>query len=235
MKKQLKTIGILGGMGPAASAHFYQQLITQAQTQYGAIQDNNYPPMIIYNLPLANFDETGVTNSVLVKEQLITAVKMLEQSGADFIVIVCNTVHAYINTLQSSIDIPILNILEITAQQVAAHNLTTVGILSSATTRELQLYENQLTQHKITTLHVTNDQQIELDNIILQVMTGKATEHDAAQLQLIGNSLIKNSAEGIIIGCTELPLALSTTSFTMPMVNSTQTLIQATLQFAYEK
>ncbi|MCD4705270.1 hypothetical protein K8R66_04310, partial [bacterium] len=66
-----KTIGILGGMGPSASANLYKKIIELAQKELQAEQDTDYPPMVIYNLPLFGFDETGIVDEELVQDQLI--------------------------------------------------------------------------------------------------------------------------------------------------------------------
>ena len=73
----MKTIGVLGGMGPEASADFYQRVIAIFQKQFGAVQDTDYPPMLIYSLPLTGFDETGIVDATVVLGQLIAGVQKL--------------------------------------------------------------------------------------------------------------------------------------------------------------
>ncbi len=107
-----KTIGILGGMGPGASANLYQTIISIAQKKYGAEQDYDFPPMVIYSLPLIGFDETGITEPESVKKQLVEGVKKLEKAGCDFIIIACNTVHIYQKNMQKAINIPIVSMIE---------------------------------------------------------------------------------------------------------------------------
>ena len=111
----MKTIGVLGGMGPAASATLYANMIEYAQSKYNAVQDTDYPPIIIYSLPLSGFDETGITDENLVKKQLIKGVQILEDAGCDSIVIACNTVHVFHDDMQKAVTIPVLHIVEETA------------------------------------------------------------------------------------------------------------------------
>ncbi len=112
MTNKHKTIGVLGGMGPEASANLYSKIIKYAQYKYNAVQDFDYPPIIIYSLPLFGFDETGIVDEKLVKQQLIDGVKKLESAGCDLIIIGCNTVHIFYDEMQAAIKIPILNIVE---------------------------------------------------------------------------------------------------------------------------
>lgn len=232
--KTIKSIGILGGMGPAASAHFYKQLVHHAQTKYQAIQDNEFPRMIIYNLPLNGFKETGITNDKLVKKQILKAAQTVEATGVDALVMVCNTAHAYEAELKDLLNIPLLNIIDITSLEAKRFNLTNIGIISSSTTRDMQLYETKLQEHEIKTINVNDQQQQKLDNIILSVMSGTVTQHDGAALLEIAEDLVHQGAEAIILGCTELPLATQTLTFPLPLVDSMQSLIRSTLQFAYQ-
>ena len=118
MKSKNKTIGVLGGMGPGASANLYMEIIKYSQHKYNAIQDTDYPPIIIYSLPLDGFDETGITNIKLVEDQLVVGVKKLEAAGCDLIIIGCNTVHILYEKMQAAVKIPILNIVEETKNKV---------------------------------------------------------------------------------------------------------------------
>jgi len=73
----METIGILGGMGPSASADFYSRIIRIFQERHGAVQDTDYPPMFIYSLPLKGFNETGIVDKGLVLTQLTEGAKRL--------------------------------------------------------------------------------------------------------------------------------------------------------------
>lgn len=206
--KKFKTIGILGGMGPSASANLYQRIINLAQKKYGATQDTDYPPMIIYNLPLFGFDETGIANKKLVKKQLIHGVKKLEQAGVDFIIIACNTVHYFYQDLQATINIPILNIIEIAVNKIIKTNKKTIGLLTSETTNKLKLYQNELAKYEINSLSVNNQDQQKINKIILNVMSGTQTDKDKTILKNIINNFIQQGVKNVLLGCTELPLAI---------------------------
>ena len=143
MAKKNKTIGILGGMGPEASANLYSKMIKYTQHEYGAVQDSDYPPIIIYSMPLLGFDETGIVDQDSVKMQLIEGVRKLENAGCDLIIIGCNTVHIFFDEMQAAVNIPILNIVEETKKKVVDFGCKKVGLFASESTSKTKLYQKR--------------------------------------------------------------------------------------------
>jgi len=229
-----KTIGILGGMGPGASAYFYQLLVEQAQEQYHAEQDIDYPPMVLYNLPLEGWSERGVEDPEKVKAQLVAGVKKLEAAGADFIVIPCNTVHIYQEEMRAAISIPLVSIVEETVKAVEQKGIHNVGIVSSETTKKLGLYHNALKTNGNRVIEANVEQQGALNEIILSVMSGDYGKSEVKLLDDIIYDFVGQGAEAIVIGCTELPLvAHSINKHDVILFDSTLILAESTLAHAY--
>jgi aspartate racemase len=226
-----KTIGILGGMGPLASANLYHKIIKIAQEEHHAEQDTDFPPMIIYNLPLFGFDETGFANPTLVKGQLIAGVKKLESAGSDFIIIACNTVHHFYQDMQDAIKIPIISIIKEAAKVADEKGLKVVGLLSSESTNKLKIYQKVLDDYAIKTLSVTDQQQKLLNEIILHVMSGTQGKAEKTCLQTIIDDLCKQGAQGVILGCTELPLAICQDDVSVALLDSTEIIAKSALQY----
>jgi len=233
ISKPKKTIGILGGMGPEASAYFYNMLIKLAHKKYGAVQDTDFPPILIYNLTLFGWDETGITNAALVEKQLIQGVKKLELAGSDFIIIACNTVHIFYDAMQNAVNIPILNIVDETVDETVRKGYMSVGLLSSESTNKTGLYKNKLEEHGIKVFSVSDEQQEMLNKIILHVMAGEQGSSDVVVATKIINDLISQGAEAIILGCTELPLAINQTNVSIPLFNSNEIVIDRALSVAF--
>lgn len=122
-----KIIGVPGGMVPEASASLYTKIIRYTQNRSGAVQDSDYPPLIIDSLTLKDFDETGIVNADSMKRQLIDGVKKLENAGCELIIIGCNTVHVFYDAMQEAVSIPILNIVGETRNRVERRGLFTGG------------------------------------------------------------------------------------------------------------
>lgn len=234
-KKEFKTIGVLGGMGAAASANFYQEIVKIAQEKYNATEDTDFPPMFIYNLPLSGFGETGFLDEEAVKNQLLEGVKKMEIIGVDFIVIPCNTVHYFFNEMQQSIKIPIISILEVTAEAVQKSLYKKVGILSSRSTKEYKLYENILNQKKVDTISSTEDEQKIVDKVIGSVIAGKQNMNDIALLQQIIFRFKKEGVESVILGCTEIPLAISQKDSDIPLLSTISLLADSALAYSFNK
>ncbi len=225
-----KTIGILGGMGPAASALLYQRLIVTAQKKYHAEQDTDFPPIFIYNLPLIGFDETGFTDPLLVREQLIHGVEKLAAAGSDFVIIACNTAHYFSPAMQSAIPVPIISIIDETVKQVAAAHYSSVGVISSASTAKLLVYQQALENNGIRVIGPSAEEQLILNEVILHVMMGIPGVTDITNLKQIITHLEEQGAEAIILGCTELPLAIDQSHIALPLFDTIQVITEAALE-----
>jgi aspartate racemase len=205
MKKH-KTIGILGGMGPLASANMYKLIVELAQKEFDAEQDSDFPPIIIYSLPLDGFDETGIVDEKLVLKQLIAGAQKLNEAKCNFFVIACNTVHYYQDELRKKIDIPLLSIVDETINEIQKQSIKKIGLLTSDSTASLKIYIEKLQKLDIEPVCVKPSQQKELNHLILEVMGGHINNENKEKLLALSNSLVDRGAEAIIIGCTELPL-----------------------------
>ena len=226
----------MGGMGPGASAYFYQLLVKLAQQKYGAQQDTDYPSMIIYSLPLAGFTELGVADDKAVKKQLIAGVRKLEKAGADFIVIPCNSVHQFYNDMQKTVAVPIISIIEATIKEVKKKDMRKVGVLSSETMKKLGLYHKALQENGNKVLLADNKQQEMVNKLILSVMTGDYALGEVKILDKIISDFASKGAEGVVIGCTELPLiAQNIVRRDIVLFDSTLILAETALARAYLK
>lgn len=189
-----------------ASANMYKLIVELAQKEFGAEQDNDFPPMIIYSLPLDGFDETGIVDEDLVLNQMIDGAQRLHDAKCDFFVIACNTVHYYQDQLRKNIEIPLLSIVDETINEVKRNNINKIGLLTSDSTASLKIYTEKLENLGIEPICVNKEEQETLNHLILEVMGGHLTNENKGKMLILAKSLIDRGAEAIIIGCTELPL-----------------------------
>lgn len=222
-------IGILGGMGPEASAYFYHLLIEIAQEKYGAVQDTDYPPAVIYNMPLTDFDETGIRDVESVRTQLIEGVRKLESFGATHIVIACNTVHQFYEDMQGAVTIPILNIVDEAVSESKRRGYKKVLLLTSESTNTSGLYRDACARASLESISVREADQKKLNEIILHVMAGT---QGTADVHLVDDMVkrTEGSADAVLLGCTELPLALREGDIDIPVLNANRIVLEAVLE-----
>ena len=200
-----KTIGILGGMGPEATAELYLRIIRFFQQKYGAIYDSDFPEIIIVSLPILDVVENSDEQSK-VKEMLIGGVQKLEKVGADFVAIPCNTVTYYIKEMQDAVSIPIINVLQETANEVIRSGVKKIGLLGTETAIKSKIYADVLANVQIYTLNEA--EQKATTKIIINILTGKKSKEDRQKLTEFIQRLKNLGAEKVILGCTELPLLI---------------------------
>lgn len=233
--KNKKIIGVLGGMGPEASSNLYQKIIKYSQYKYSAVQDFDYPPIIIYSLPLSGFDETGIRDEDLVKKQLIAGVKKLESAGCHLIIIGCNTAHYFYDEMQSAIKVPILNIIEETIKRVLALNYSKVGLFASESTNRLKLYQNKFKDAGIEVISSNKKQQREMNKVIEHVMGGNQGTADIIALKDIARDYLRQGAQAIVMGCTEIPLAINQTHTDIKLFDTIEIIVESAVDFSLGK
>lgn len=210
----------------------YTKMIKYTQREYGAEQDTDYPPMFIYSLPLFGFDETGIVDEKRVTGQLIDGVKKLETAGADLIIIACNTVHCFYNEMQSAVDVPIYNIIEETRSwvQQAAHKK--VGLFASESTCKLNLYQHSFAESGIDVVAPNREQQKKLNRVIKNVMGGKQGADDRSVLIDIAKEYQSQGAEAVVLGCTEIPLAINQSDTQIKLFDTIEIIIQSAVDYS---
>ncbi len=203
-------IGVLGGMGPVASAETYMQIIRTCQRNYGAVEDVDFPEVMIYNLPLEQFDCIGFqdNNAERVVGQLSAGIKKLETAGASIIIIDCNTVHCFYDRLQATTSAEILNLIDITAKYVRTKGMHKVGVLCSRTSRRLGLYTIALAELGIENFDVTEQEQNAVDAAILAVMADKVGYAECDAVNAVVKRMFESGADAILLGCTEISFLL---------------------------
>ena len=230
--KHIKTIGVLGGMGPRASAKFYDLLITCAQKDFGAVQDAEYPHIVLNSLSLRGSSESGMTKSPLIVNQLTAGAQALEAAGAEFLVIPCNSVHHSLAEIQDAVSIPVLSIVEATAHQVNQAGVQKALLLSSETTHDSALYEPHL--NGVMLVYPAARIRHALNKIIASVMGGTDAERaKSLVVQLLQDCAKTKKVDAAILGCTELPLVIQQADTDLPLFNSLDALAKTAIQYAY--
>jgi len=225
----MKRLGILGGMGPAASAEFVSRLIKQTP----ATCDQEHVPFVLWNEPRIPDRSTSMQagdNRPLL--WLLQGIQALKTVGCDHIVIPCNSAHFWYDDM-IKMGVPITHIVDSIADQLRALGLdnTTIGIMGTQGTIEHGIYQHRLEQQG---WRCIVPDRAEMDFFVQPaidlIKAGKIGESQVLLMQVI-HSLIDRGARAVVLGCTELPLSISVASVEgVPVVNSIDSLVQAVIK-----
>ena len=226
-----KIIGILGGMGPEATIDLFYKIIKLTPAK----KDQDHLRIIIDNNPKIP-DRTA---AILGKGEdplpaLRETAQNLEKAGADFIIIPCNTAHYFLPSIQESVKIPILNMIEETAKETQQRipQIKKVGLLASIGTYKTEIYHQQFKKYNIEVIYPNEKDKEEVMKAIYAVKAGDLSEEVKKNIISIAQKLIDKGAEAIIAGCTEIPLILKERDVSAPIIDPTQVLAKAAVQKA---
>lgn len=201
----MPAIGILGGMGPQASARLVELLIENTSQFVDNPTDSDFPEIIHLSVPVPNFI-SNKTNMQKAKEILIERTKFLEEAGSTINCIACNTAHLLLPELQAVTQVPFVSIPQLVAEELKAKKIKRVGLLASPTTLKSKLYDDALDGVAgIVRPNETITKQTE--QFIFKQLANKLKESERQNFrQLVQQFMQDNKLEAVILGCTELPL-----------------------------
>lgn len=217
-----KTLGVIGGLGPEAGAKFCLNINKKFK-----LKKKCQPHIILDNLPITEESEKRLINGGPSKEHLdllLNSINRLNKLNVDLIVIACNTVHIFIDKLRENSKIKMLSIIDETVKKCIDLNLKKVGILGSAMTINSKLYETKLLKNDVGVVIPSATEQIFVNEFILKIINNELTKKDKEKMIDVVNGLKREGAQGIILGCTELPLIMQNMVLEISLINATQIL-----------
>jgi aspartate racemase len=201
----MKTVGIIGGLGPETTAHFCLNIIKQCEDM-GA---PSRPPLLSWNIPLPLEIERDLILHSRGEERyvplLIEAAQKLERGGADFLVMPCNSLHIFVEQIGDSVSIPVLSIIEVACEHLGSQGIQRVGVLATATTVQSGMFQKALRLRGIEAVLPSISDQEMLAKIILNIIEGKSTQADERELE--GMSM-RIGVQTMLLACTDLQLLM---------------------------
>jgi len=204
----MKTLGIIGGLGPETTSEFYLDIIFSCQKKNKVSR----PDIIIASVPMPY----PIEKDLIMENKnvgryipfLIKEAKRLENAGADLIVMPCNSLHIFIKEIRSSVNVPVLSIVEETVKFLKKNNISRAGIISTSATIENRLYETAFEEAGISYETPDRLQQAKMGKIILNLVNGQKNNRDRDELIGIINDLGKKDVDCIALACTDLQLLI---------------------------
>ncbi len=204
----MKTVGIIGGLGPETTSEFYLDVVFSCQKK----DRTHRPSIIIASVPLPYvIEEDAISKNKGIERFLpflLSEAERLEKAGTDFIVMPCNSLHVFIKEIRNTVRIPVLSIVEETVKFLRKNNLNKVGIVSTSATIKNRLYENAFEENKIGYETPDDFQQAKMGKFILNLVTGQKNNKDREELIQIINDFEKKDVDCVLLACTDLQLLI---------------------------
>ena len=228
-----KRIGILGGMSPESTVAYYEYITRTYTERFG---DYGYPEVLIYSVSFQPYvDWPNQDRWDLVADGLSQAAQKLVAAGAEVILIATNTMHLVFDEVQSRVEVPMLSLLDATAEAIQGRGLSTVGLLGTRFTMEKSFYQDALARHGISTLVPDAGDRAYVNRVIYdELVAGQIRDESRAGYLAIIRKLAEQGAQGIVLGCTEIPLLVDEASAGIPLFDTTQIHAEAALNYAIQ-
>lgn len=218
-------------MGPAAAADFYARIVAA----HGALRDQDHPPCILYSATQVP-DRTAflLGGGVDPTPELVAAAGLIDAAGADFIAMPCNSAHAFLGALRAAVSVPFLDMIALAAAAVArvVPQARRIGVLATTGTVETALYGERLSGRGLQPVYPDAAAQQQVMAAIKDVKGGQPRNGSDPRLVAAARQLSERGADCIIMGCTEVPLALAVADSPLAAVDGNQVLVDTTLALA---
>jgi aspartate racemase len=227
----MKTIGLIGGTGWVSTLEYYRLINEETNKLLGG---HNAARCIIYSFNYADINECNLRDDHegVYKFVLDAAIK-LKNAKADFIVICANTMHQYVDRLIEDVKLPIVHIADATAVEIKKIGLSTIGLLGTKFTMEMDFYTKRLSNVGINSIVPEKPERLFIHDTIMDELLKEIFKPESKKKFLdIISDLESSGAQGIVLGCTEIPLLINQTDTHLPVFNTLEIHARAAVDFA---
>ncbi len=229
-----KVIGILGGMGPEATAHMHELIIRKTKVE----KDQDHISMVIMNNPKIHPRSDAIFGiGPDPTPQLIDGVRLLLQAGADFIIIPCVTAHYFHPGMAAEMDFPFISLLDESALWVKRHlpDVAKAGLLCSTGTLDSRIFHDAFARVGISVIGPDEEGQKRFEHAVMGTDGIKAGFTSGPPREAVLESavhLIDRGAQAIVAGCTEIPLVLDPKDITVPLIDPMEIIAETSIRVA---
>ncbi len=226
----MKTIGIIGGMGPLATVHLFERIVLKTKAQ---MDQDHIRVLIDSNTNIPDRTKAIIGEGEDPVKELVNSAKILENSGADFLIMPCNTAHYFIDEIKKSVNIPFLNMPEETVKYTYDKygKDTVVGIMATDGTIKSKIYENYYSKLGIKTVVPVKTQERIMEFIYDVIKKGNYNAGTDLLFEC-ANELKELGATAFLLGCTELSSSQYLYKFEGNFINPMEVLTERAILFA---
>lgn len=222
---------MVGGTGWISSAEYYRIINEETNRRLGSLE---FARCILFSVNYGDIDAFNRQNNREgVYMLLLDASLKLVGSGADCIVLCANTLHQFVERLEKEVHVPVIHIAEATVRELKRNDIKEIGLLGTKQTMEMDFYKARLNANNINVLiPELSDRDFIQDTISNELIKGVFSDKSRLRFVEICNDLNKRGAEGIVMGCTEIPLLLRQEDVSVPLFNTLTIHAMAAVDFA---
>lgn len=216
----MKIIGLIGGTTWISTLEYYRIINETINEKLGKKHSAN---CILFSVDFEEIIVKNYENWSEITKSIVSAAKILEKAGAQFIIICANTIHKIADKVENNINIPLIHITDATGEKIIEKNIKKVGLIGTKYTMSEDFYKKRLKdKYDIETIVPNMEDQEIIDYIICEELTFNIIKKSSKKKYLnIINKLISKGAKGIILGCTEIPLLIKSSDIDIPVFNTT--------------
>ncbi|KAF2334905.1 aspartate/glutamate racemase family protein [Flavobacterium daemonense] len=227
----MKKIGLIGGISWVSTADYYKLINEGINEKLGGL---NFSECLVYSFNYADIKRNNDNNDWdSTFNMLFKGCQFLKAGGAEAIVLCANTMHLIADKLQEAIDLPLIHIATETAVEIQKQEIKKVGLLGTKFTMELDFFKSKLKEKGIEAIIPTSESDKDFIHytIFEELGRGIVSEETKKRYLEIANELMKNGAEGIILGCTEIPLVIKPEDLPVPIFDTALIHAKAAVDF----
>ncbi len=226
----MKKIGLIGGISWVSTLDYYKYINEGVNVKLGGL---NYAECIIYSFNYADIKKNNDANDWDKTLQMITtASEHLKSAGAEAIVLCANTLHLIADKLQENIKLPVIHIATATANEITKQKIKKVGLLGTKFTMELDFFTDKLKEQNIDSIIPNEEDRAFIHYTIFEELgRGLLLPESKKRYIEIINKLKEQGAEGVILGCTEIPLLVNQQDISVPLFDTALLHANAAVEF----
>ncbi|HDR6316958.1 TPA: aspartate/glutamate racemase family protein [Bacillus thuringiensis] len=229
----MKTIGLIGGMSWESTSEYYRIINEEIKERLGGLHSAKCMINSVDFEEIERFQSNGNWNGA--GEVLGNAAYSLQKGGADFIIICTNTMHKVVENIKENIHIPVLHIADATAKEMKKKDIQKVGLLGTKYTMEQDFYKLRIEENHIKVMIPSEKDRDKINEVIYkELCLGKITSQSREYYIRVIEELVKEGAQGIILGCTEIGLLIKQEDISIPIFDTTHIHAVEAVNFALQ-
>jgi aspartate racemase len=224
-------VGVMGGLGPEATLDFYGKLL---QHSHAATDQQHLHVIIDSNPKVPNRNDAIAGRGPSSGPMLAAMARRLEAAGSDFIVMACNTAHAFEADIRAALSTPFVSLIDEVVSAVVAtkHPSSVVGLLAAQGCIDAGIYHRAFAAQRLRVIQLEVEKQAQFMQLLYRIKSGDRDAGVRSAMRALGADLVGAGATTVIAACTEVPLVLTAEDLTVPFVDSTDLLARRCVAYA---